>query len=244
MSFSDSFSTICAFLLTNRAVYHAWIEHRASIAIRMLPRLIPCLPLAQELARIQELHELSAPMDLTERIVRNARAVSLACQVFIADVVVSNMPDRQSPPHLSDSERLRFTCAFYNVWIPLCSSQAVRSEDDSVTDGATLPANLRDKSLRQLRGVVEITLWLYCDCDAEQERQVEAAICETSGKGSLTDGDGAWVAMMKQIHTAWLAEVERVTGNSGVLVPHRAPLGIFSIFDHWWEYVEMMPDHR
>jgi len=243
LTFVDNFSTIHASILTCRQFHQAWLENKVSIARRLLPRLIPCLSLAEQLARVQEQHQPSSSTDRTERIVRNARSVALACRLFIADVVVPNMPDRGNPPYLSDSERLRFTYSFYHVWIALCSASPELSYEPAVTlNRGTLPANLQSMSPRQLHGVDEITLWLYCNCGNEYLRQIDVALCKTSGKNSLTDESGKWLPMLRHIHLAWLDE--RGTLADGVLVPKGAPLGIFAIFDNWQEYAEMIPDYR
>ena len=236
----DSFTSLRALLLTSRRFSLAWQAMESSISTSILSRSIPCLEDAQELAEMQEQDEGSPLMTRTARLVVNARSASQACNLFIASVVVPNMLSRQEPPHLSETERLRFHNAFYRLWLLVCFV-AESSSPGAKQTASDLQSYLAETNLREMQCLHELALWQLAYCEANYRGQVEQVMATTS-MFSSADAEGICTDAYMQIDTVWREKLERVTGVSGVILPDRAPLGFFSMFDEWQEYVEVIPD--
>ncbi len=123
--------------------------------------------------------------------------------------------------HLSHTERIRFTQAYYRIWtLALSPLPAVRD-------------SLAATDLRELLRLRDLG-WQWIRINLSEEK-----------RSLLRIREGQWIPFLDELDRVYYEKQERITGTPGWVYPYveDAPLGIFSVLDQFQEdYVDSVPE--
>ncbi|KAI9876845.1 MAG: hypothetical protein M1830_005479 [Pleopsidium flavum] len=244
----SSLNEVANLIRTARVVRHVWQLKATPISYTFFPRAIDCFSEAQQLVDAQEQVEAEqqqqqesqhhdhqkdhqTALSRTERILSNARHVSLSCDFYetemIPQIVLNKHINKDHTYHyLTSTERTRFTQTYYRMW----TFTTMGDTRHSTELRSSFLARLNNRELYRIR---EVGLWLTMFAD--REGLARLGLIESGGD---MQGNGwylAWVELARE----WDKRMEELPGDDGRMnIPGYAPLDMFAMFDMWQEWLE------